>query len=154
MWNFDKVTKHLNSKGIPFEEVEFSDTAISARLADTSLKGNYAPANAIKTLLVKGKTGVVAVILKGEDKIDSEKLKALIGKWSVVTTGELETDFGLIPGGINPFVLDVPVFVDEQVLTLKVLSMGAGSVSKGINMKTEDFANNLKFKTASVRKES
>lgn len=154
MWNFDKVTEHLNSKGIPFEEVEFADTAISARLADTSLKGNYDPANAIKTLLVKGKTGVMAVILKGEDKVDSEKLKTLVGKWSVVPANDLGTDFGLIPGGINPFVLDVPVFVDEQVLTLKILSMGAGSVSKGINMKIEDFVTNLKFTTVMVRKEN
>jgi len=154
MWTFEKIKEKLNSRHIPFEEVAFSDTAVSARMTDTSVNGNYDPRNAVKTLLVKGKAGVFALILRGEDKVDTDKLKELIGKWSVVTAPELETNFGLVAGGINPFVLDVPILLDESVLQLTTLSMGAGSVTQGINIKTDDLIKHLVFKTVKIRKEA
>jgi len=94
------------------------------------------------------------LILRGEDKVDTDKLKELIGKWSVVTAPELETNFGLVAGGINPFVLDVPILLDESVLQLTTLSMGAGSVTQGINIKTDDLIKHLVFKTVKIRKEA
>src|SRR5205807_1069947 len=84
MKDFKTIKNELELKGIDFEVVEFTDTAISARLTDTSKNKNFNPDNSIKTLLVNTGSGMKAVILKCDDLIDQTKLKKVVGKWTVV----------------------------------------------------------------------
>jgi prolyl-tRNA editing enzyme YbaK/EbsC (Cys-tRNA(Pro) deacylase) len=137
MFDFEKVKSHLNEKSIPFEVVEFPDEVISARLEDNSLTKNYDPKNSIKTLVVETKTGFAGIVMRGMDRLDSKKAKEILGRWSIVNSEVLENDLGFKVGGINPFCLDIPLYVDEKVKLLEILSMGAGSQSKGVNVKTD-----------------
>lgn len=134
MNKFKSITQHLSKKHIVFEKVLFSDTAISARTKDTSVDHNYNPANAIKTLVLTAKRGMIAVILRGGDTIDEEKAKSLFGKWSILNQNDLQEKFGFMPGTVCPLDIDLPIFIDENVLKLEIWSMGAGDVDKGINV--------------------
>ena len=84
MKTFETITKKLNTMGIPFEELTFTDTNTSARTKDTSTQRNYIPDEAVKTIMIKAKSGVVAILLRGRDRINTSKLKSVIGKWSIV----------------------------------------------------------------------
>lgn len=149
---FESITSKLKAKGIPFEEVSFTDQAVSARTTDTSENHNYDPETVIKTLVISTSDGYKAVILKGSDRIDQPKLKAIVGKWSVVDAENLENKLGYIPGTICPLDLDLPVLIDEAVTTLKIWSMGAGANNKGLNIATEVVIKNLTdYKIISIK---
>lgn len=152
MKTFETVKTSLESKGVKFEEVHFTDTAISARTEDTSVDHNYDPESAIKTLIVSTKEGYKGVILKGSDRIDQSKLKSIIGKWQVVDSDTLQKEFGFAPGTICPIGLDIPIFIDETAIPMKVWSMGAGAVDKGVNIAVEEVLKHLPFyKTCNFR---
>jgi len=138
MKSFTSIADKLSKLCIPFDTVEFTDSAISARSTDTSVKQNYNPTNAIKTLIICTKSGFKAVILKGTNKIDEKKLSNLIGKWSVVNSNTLQSKIGYIPGTVCPLDLDLPIIIDTQVTSLDTWSMGAGDIRKGINVKTKN----------------
>lgn len=154
MKTFDSIKTNLESKGIKFEEVTFTDIAISARTSDTSVDHNYNPEKSIKTLVISTKDGLMGVILKGSDRIDQPKLKAIVGKWNVVDGETLQKRLGYIPGTICPLDLDLPILVDEAANTLDIWSMGAGANDKGFNVETTVAINNLKdCKIVSVRQD-
>lgn len=143
MKTFESVKSTLIKKNIPFEIVSFTDIAVSARTSDTSIDHNYNPENSIKTLVVSTKEGQKAVILRGNDRIDQAKLKAIVGKWSVVNQIELENTLGYIAGTICPLDLDLPILVDESAKNLLTWSMGAGANDKGFNVQSDIAINNL-----------
>lgn len=144
MHSFVTVTKFLKVRRIPFDEVHFTDSKVAARTTDTSRDGNYDPATAIKTLILKTKESFAAVILKGDESVDQKNMKELTGPWSVADGETLETRFAFVPGTVCPFLLDIPVYINETVLSLDIWSMGAGDVTKGINVKKDDVLKNLK----------
>ena len=150
MKNLKTITELLNQKNIDFEIINFKDNAISARTIDTSLAGNYDPKNAIKTLVVRSKDSYKAVILKGTDTVNNDKLKTIIGKWSVVSKDVLESVFGFEAGSVCPLVLNIPLLVDCETLKLSGWSMGAGENNKGLNVTIDQIKKSLKFEIVSV----
>lgn len=143
MKTFESVKSTLIKKNILFEIVSFTDIAVSARTSDTSIDHNYNPENSIKTLVISTKEGQKAVILRGNDRIDQAKLKAVVGKWSVVNQIELENTLGYIAGTICPLDLDLPILVDESAKNLSTWSMGSGANDKGFNVQSDITINNL-----------
>ena len=84
MKTFGSIKQKLFNQKVPFEEITFIDEAISARKTDSSMEKNYNPSNALKTLIISTNEGYKALILRGGDRVDEEKLEKIIGKWSVV----------------------------------------------------------------------
>ena len=75
MKTFELIRQKLINQKIPFEEISFTVEAISARKTDSSVNNNYNPDNAIKTLIILTKEGYKALILKGNDRVDEEKIR-------------------------------------------------------------------------------
>jgi len=144
MKTFESIKETLEARGIKFEVVTFADIAISARTTDTSIDHNYNPEKSIKTLIIGTKNGFVGVIMKGSDRIDQSKLKAIVGKWSVIDGETLQKQLGYIPGTICPLDLDLPILIDESANSLDIWSMGAGANNKGFNVETAIAVSSLK----------
>lgn len=152
MNTFIAIKHKLISEKIKFDEVTFTDKAVSARIVDTSTNNNYNPDEAIKTLVIKTKSGFMAIILRGADRIDQAKLKKIVGKWSMIDFETLQVKFGYVPGTICPLALDLPFLIDELAATLKIWSMGAGAIDKGFNVTTQEVLKHLKnYKITSIR---
>lgn len=138
MKTFELVAQDLINKGVNFEKIVFTDTAISARISDTSVDKNYDPNMAIKTLVISTKNGFKGVILRGCDRVDQFKLKALVGKWSVVDAETLAEKFNYLPGTICPLDLDLPMLVDQKAMELEIWNMGAGAIDRGIKLVVQE----------------
>lgn len=152
MKDFKAIITELKKRNIKFEEIHFSYEAISARITDSSVDHNFNPDNAIKTLLISTKEGFKAVVLKGNVSIDKDKLKSIVGKWSIVNKDTLEKDLEMVVGGVCPLILDCPILIDNSIDSLEVLSMGAGAIDKGINVDKKTFFNNLNnFQIVDIR---
>ncbi|MEK7633784.1 MAG: YbaK/EbsC family protein, partial [Patescibacteria group bacterium] len=135
MKTFESIKRKLMNQKIPFEEITFLDEAVSARKIDSSVDKNYSPDNAIKTLIIPTKEGYKALILRGNDRVDEEKLNKIIGKWSVVNSNILREKFGFLPGCVCPLDLELPFLIDKKADEMEIWSMGAGDPKKGINIK-------------------
>ena len=150
MKNFTEISNTLKALGIDFEVITFTDEVVSARTVDTSVDHNYNPKNAIKTLVITTKDGFKAVVLDGNEKIDSQSLESLVGKWSVVDEDTLQSEFGFVPGTVCPLVLGVPLIVDENMINKDVWSMGSGEIKIGLNVKSADILKVMKFEKAII----
>lgn len=151
MKTFESIKLKLVDRNVPFEEVTFTDVAVSARTEDTSVDKNYNPKDSIKTLVISTKDGFKAVILMGSDRIDQVKLKEIVGKWSVVDFRTLEEKFDFNPGCVCPLDLELPFLIDEAAANMQLWSMGAGENNKGFNVQKEDALKVLQnFKIVSI----
>jgi len=147
------IINNIKQRGIPFEEIFFTDDAISARTTDTSKDHNYDPANSIKTIIVEGKAGVFQLLLGGNDSIDQQKVKELIGRWRILPMDVVERDYGLIIGGICPVTVNLPSIVDSALIDRDLWGMGAGDIKHGLNIKRDDAVMNMDvFKLADIRR--
>lgn len=88
----------------------------------------------VKTLLVKaeadddGKSGLVALILRGDhslNEIKAENLPGIATPMTMATDDEIEQAIGCKPGSIGPVNLPVPVIVDRSAAHLADFVCGA-----------------------------
>ena len=85
----------------------------------------------IKTLVVEGTAGPVAVVLRGDHELNAVKAQKIAGIASPLTMADPETirkATGSAPGSLGPVGLDMPVFFDHAVANLADFSCGANEV--------------------------
>ncbi|KXS47808.1 MAG: proline tRNA synthetase, partial [Marinobacter sp. T13-3] len=95
---------------------------------------NLPAENSVKTLLVQGepdedgKSGLVALILRGDhnlNEIKAEKLDGIAEPLTMATDEEIEKAIGCKPGSIGPVNLPVPMIVDRSAAHLADFVCGA-----------------------------
>jgi prolyl-tRNA editing enzyme YbaK/EbsC (Cys-tRNA(Pro) deacylase) len=146
------ILKELEARGIPFEEIHFTDTAVSARMTDTSEGHNYNPENSIKAIIVESKSGRYQIIMRGADFIDSAKLKDLIGRWNVVQKDALENELKFVVGGICPLTTGLPSIIDSALTAIELWGMGAGDINRGLNVARDIALKNVNvFKITDIK---
>jgi prolyl-tRNA synthetase len=85
-------------------------------------------AQTVKTLLVKGVGGAVALVLRGDhelNEIKAAKLPQVAKPIVFLTPGEIELAAGCAPGSIGPVGLKVTTLVDESAARLADFTAGA-----------------------------
>lgn len=97
------------------------------------------PARTIKTLIVEGDAGPVALVLRGDHELNAVKAQKLDGVASPLTMADTDTirkATGSEPGSLGPVGLDMPVYFDHAVAALADFSCGANEVGQhyiGVN---------------------
>jgi len=144
-----EAEKILKDKGINYRLISLSEKGISFEEVVKYAKDEINPDEICKTIIVKDKKdNKFAFLLKGNKKIDFSKVKEVIGsKASIVSYEDLKKATGTEPGAVCPLLLNMPIFVDKQVLELKKIHFGSGDHLFGIEIKTEDLEKVIKFKT-------
>ena len=145
-----RVQEILESKHVNYRTIELRDRAISVQDVIEYSKGDINPEEICKTILVKRKKEYYALFLRGSDKIDFKKLRALIGKTSIASRDEVYAVSGVDPGAVCPLLLDVPVIVDQRVLGLEKLNFGSGNHLYGVEIASVDIEKVLDFRLADI----
>lgn len=115
------------------------DTPGRHTIEDVSRFLKVDPAATVKTLLVNGVGGAVALVLRGDhelNEIKAEKLPQLAKPLTFVTAEEIKLVAGCEAGSIGPVGLSVPVIADESAVRLHDFVCGANSDGKhltGVN---------------------
>ncbi len=86
------------------------------------------PARTVKTLIVEGKDGLVALLLRGDhslNEVKAGKLIQLSGGVTFAADGAIRAAVGCAPGSIGPLGLSIPIIADRAVAVMADFVCGA-----------------------------
>lgn len=82
----------------------------------------------LKTLIVEGENGLVALVLRGDhelNKVKAEKLDVVATPLKMASAEQIQQTLGCLPGSIGPVGLDIPVIADHSAVALANFICGA-----------------------------
>jgi Ala-tRNA(Pro) deacylase len=141
-----KISELLTARGMWFETFEHEPVRTSEEAA--RVRSEYALAQGAKALIVRarknGKKFFVQIVVPGDRKFDTKKLKAVFGLSDVRFATEDEvfhiTD-GVLPGGVPPFgnLFGLAVYMDQTLVKQEKIIFNAGDRSFSIGMFLRDY---------------
>ena len=111
------------ARAMPAAELKRVDTPTQKTIAEVSAFLGVAPMQCVKTLLVKGRDGLVALCLRGDhelNEVKAGKLAELPDEIVLASEAEILAATGTLPGFIGPVGLPaaIPVLVDRSAAVL------------------------------------
>ena len=137
---FKKVTDFLDEQGAPYKILEHEPVFTSeqaAKIRGTSLK------QGAKALLFKSKENFILIVAPGDKRVDSKKLKKLLGTKDLrfATPEEVKQVMGCEIGACYPFgnLIGVRMIVDKSVGKNEIISFNAGLHNRSVLIKYADY---------------
>ena len=118
----------LGKRQAPGQPMQTVDTPGQHTIEEVSKFLKVDPKQTVKTLLVKGTGGVIALVVRGDhelNEVKAAKLPQVMKPLVFVTPGEVELAAGCEPGSIGPVGLKIPVIADESAARLADFVCGA-----------------------------
>jgi Ala-tRNA(Pro) deacylase len=137
---FQKLKSFLDENKISYEykeheEVRTSEEAAKARGEDIKIGA--------KAMILKADEKFVMLVLSAAKKIDSKKVKQMLGVESLrfATPEEVTQLTGCVPGGVPPFanIFGLELIVDKTIPMNEFVAFNAGERTKSLKLKTEDY---------------
>ena len=145
------LVKELETKTIAFRLVELTGKAMTVKDVVKFSNGNLDVDEICKTVIWKTNRGLIGVFLKGDTRINLNKLqKFLNSKVTMASSEEVIEKTGLEPGAVCPLLLSIPLIMDKQVFDLKKVNFGSGDHLYGIEMNPNDILNLTQAKIAKL----
>jgi prolyl-tRNA synthetase len=118
----------LGKRAAPGAAMTTVDTPNAHTIDEVSRLLKIPAERTIKTLLVRGTGGVVALVLRGDHELNivkAQRLPQVAKPLEMVTSGEVEVAAGCEPGSIGPVGLKITVIADESASRLADFVCGA-----------------------------
>lgn len=144
--------KILENNGIKYRLIKLAGNGISFADVIKNAQDNINPNEICKTIIVKDKKdNKYAFFLKGNQKIDFQKAKEIIGeKINILSYEDLKKTTGKEPGAICPFLLNIPIFIDKRVFETEKINFGSGDHLYGLEINSKDLDKIMKFKIIDI----
>ena len=120
-------------------EMQVIDTPNQHSIEDVSQFLTVSGAQCLKTLIVKGEEGLVALLLRGDhelNKIKAEKIEGVASPLEFAAEEDILRSCHCKPGSIGPIGLTIPIIADRSVMLMSDFVCGANEDGKhfqGIN---------------------
>lgn len=120
-------------------EMQVIDTPNQHSIEDVSQFLTVSGAQCLKTLIVKGEEGLVALLLRGDhelNKIKAEKIEGVASPLEFAAEEDILPTCHCKPGSIGPFGLTIPIIADRSVVLMSDFVCGANEDGKhfqGVN---------------------
>lgn len=142
------ITKKLTEKNIPFRLIPLDQPAMSVADVVTFSHGQVAFEEICKTIIVKGRKSSkrYGILLYGQDKVNFTKVKKVIGEEATMADAtDVKEVAGVEPGAVCPFLLTVPLFVDQKVEKMTRVNCGSGDHLFGIEFDMRDLKRGVQY---------
>ncbi|QGA79996.1 aminoacyl-tRNA deacylase [Candidatus Nanohalobium constans] len=99
----------------------------------------------VKTLIFKTGENLVAVLAPGDERVDTDKIRENTGEENVrmADPEEVKNRTGYVIGGVSPFDLEIPVYMEEELLEHDIVRPAAGSRVIGVEISPEELEETL-----------
>lgn len=137
MANLVQIEKHLKSKKLPYKTVDLGGEVFTVEgVSKTGVNKD----EIVKTLIVKTNNNLIALVVRGRDRVDFKKVRRLFGGKSELAKSDEVLKVTKVPvGAVCPILLNVPLIFDQHVMKLKRVSIGSGDLTKELEMDFADF---------------
>ncbi len=133
--NIRRVIETVRESGI---DAEFMIHAKSETVEESAKHTDVDEESIVKTLVFIADKPV-AVLCPGHRRVSEDKLEQVTGEdVRMANPDEVEEATGYIVGGVSPFDLDIPVYMDESILENDEVKPAAGSRVVGITVDPEE----------------
>ena len=158
MANLAQIEKYLKNKKINHKIFDLGGEVCKV---EDVIKVGVNPDEILKTLIVKSnikeglefKNKYFALVLRGKDRVDFKKVRRLFDpstslrqvsvqalriKCELAKPEEVKKVAGVPVGAACPILLDIPIYIDKNVMGLKHVNMGSGDLTKELEMDFSD----------------
>ncbi|MFB6144949.1 MAG: aminoacyl-tRNA deacylase [Candidatus Nanohaloarchaea archaeon] len=136
--DLENVRRAVNDIEVNDIEAEFIVHA-KAETVDESAENTGVEKDEIVKTLVFNAGEPVAVLCPGDKRVSEKKLSDITGeKVSMASPSEVRDSTGYYVGGVSPFDLDIPVYMEESILDSERAKPAAGSRVVGVTLDPED----------------
>ncbi len=118
----------MGKRGPATKSMQTVDTPNAKTIEEVSKFLKVDPAQTVKTLLVKGTGGAVALVIRGDhelNEVKAAKLPQVMKPLEFLTPGEVVLAAGCEPGSIGPAGLKITIIADESAARLSDFVCGA-----------------------------
>ena len=130
--NIQRVIKFCRENDL---DVEFEIHAKAETCKESVQHSDVEMHQIVKTLVFKTGEDFVAVLAPGDRRVSEEKLHEITGKEiDMAEPSEVEEATGYVIGGVSPFDLDIPIYMEESILNNENVRPAAGSRAVGVNI--------------------
>ena len=127
------ASKYLAQFGLDKKIITFTTSSATVELAAQA--AGCEPARIAKTLSFMTKEGPILIVTAGDTKIDNAKYKAQFGcKAKMLSAGEVEPLIGHAIGGVCPFGVSAPVYLDESLKRFDIVYPAAGDDHSAVRL--------------------
>lgn len=134
--NISRVSETLREEGL--EDAKFIVHPKAETVDEHTENTGVDEEQIIKTLIFIGKKPV-AVLCPGDTSVETEKLEEVLDTdVRMASPDEVTEASGYVIGGVSPFDLDMPVYMEEDILDMERVKPAAGSRVVGVNLRPKD----------------
>ena len=148
---YQEIVTLLKTNNISYSDTEHEPVYTSAQAA--KIRGISASQGA-KALLLKGENGFILALLPGDHKLDSKKLKKLLGikELRFAFPEEVKNIMGCEIGACYPFgtIIRLPTYADNLLSANDTISFNPGIHTHSIEMRWQDFYSLVKPKMVDI----
>lgn len=132
--NVRRAIEDVNENDV---DAEFLIHGKSETVDESAEKTGVEPEEIVKTLVFNGEN-YYAVLCSGDKRVDEQKLEEVVGESvSLTPPSKVREKTGYIVGGVSPFDLEIPVFMEESILENETVRPAAGSRVVGVKLHSE-----------------
>jgi len=137
---YETILTLLAQEGVPYDKIEHQPVYTSEQAA--AVRG-LSLSQGAKSLLFKTKPGFTLVVVAGDKRVDSKRLKKLLGVNSIrfASPEEVKEQMGCEIGSCYPFgnVLGLRTLVDKSLSDNEIISFNPGRHDVSIKLRYRDF---------------
>ncbi len=139
MTPLEKVKDYFQTLSFPLEIILFDQSTSTSQLAAEALGVEVGQIAKTLVFISKKKEGEeqksAVVVTSGDVRVNTKKLKALVGYKPKFASGDEALELtGFPPGGVCPFGLpeDIPVYIDKTLERFDVVYAAAGTANSAV----------------------
>jgi len=140
--NKEILEEYLKNKKIPHEFFEYDDVSSSDKA------GKIVPIEKIgKTIVFVNEKGEpIIILIRAIYKVHQKELAKKLGFKDIrlATPEEVVKFTGYEIGGVSPFYIDYPLFIDKDLLNEEIIYVGGGDKKHLLKVRVEDIIKNNK----------
>ncbi len=137
---YESIIGVLKANSIDYLEIDHDPVYTSVEAA--KVRGLSLDEGA-KSLLLKAKDKFILVVLSGSKKLDSKKLKKVLGVKDIrfASPAEVKDKMGCVVGACYPFgsVVQLETYLDNSLLAQSNISFNPGLHHKSVKIKLSDY---------------
>jgi len=146
--NVRRVIEFCESKDL---DVEFKVHSKTETAKESAQKTDIELGQVVKTLVFKAGDDFVAVLCPGDRRVSEEKLEEATGEEvRMANPSEVKDKTGYVVGGVSPFDLKIPVYMEESLTEYEEVKPAAGSRVVGAEIDPEELRNIIVSRELSI----